>query len=191
MAIITWCNSRSTHVLSSRQEESDLIYWRSVTSRLLISCLKIPCGCCARRLRREEQMPNQNNVNSDICRRTERIWNSSLTSDIYIICENIYFCYSFRKAKCAASIKSATSNTNWLHPSDLSFYLRKAVISNPQVRVTCATLASPDVITRRLRVPSVWVFSEMCHICGHIKPGLLVLMLLVHTIFQPEPVMCM
>lgn len=122
---------------------------------------------------------------------TARVWNSSLTSDIYIICENIYFCCSFRKAKCTASIKSATSNTNWLHPSDLSFYLRKAVISNPKVRVTCATLASPDVITRRLRVPSVWVFSEMCHICGHIKPGLLVLMLLVRTIFQPEPVVCM
>lgn len=115
-------------------------------------------------LRCEEQMQNQNNVNSDICCGTDKSLAHHYCSYLdlqfnqqylYHLWKHLLFCCSLMKAQCPASIKSPTRNTNMLHPSDLNFYLRKAVISKTEVSVTCATLVSPDAITRRLQVPSV------------------------------------
>lgn len=103
-----------------------------------MSCLKIPCGVVhagfavrnRRRIKTMSTLISAVELTNHSLTITARIYNSSLTSNIYSICKNIYFCCSFRKAKCPASIKSPTSNTKWQYPSNLGFYLRKAVMSN-------------------------------------------------------------
>lgn len=103
-----------------------------------MSCLKIPCGVVragftVRNRRRTKTMSapiSAVELTNHSLTITAHIYNARLTSNIYSICENIYFCCSFRKAECPASIKSPTSNTNWPYPSNLGFYLRKAIMSN-------------------------------------------------------------